>query len=904
MPTTRRQHQASASDPAPEAAHQPSRGADDIISRGTQAAKEETPKRSPSANTFRSATARRSCSSSSSARRKQLELKAEQAKAEIRMQLIDKQLEADLAQLEEEEVADDVTESRFVADERTKESVREWLDRSQGEPCAALEPRARTYPTFLTTDQPSREATSDVQQLAHVLKEMMTQTSSQREDRLLSRLATPRDLPEFHGDYVEWLHFKNAYEESTKICKFSDSENLWRLRRSLRGAAKEAVADLLIGNTVPSQVMDTLELRFGRSDFIVHTITTQLKKLPPLPLFYQSNLVEFSTKIINSVATLRALKKEEYLRSPELINAVIFKLPSTLLSKWTDYAYSKRLDNLPKLTLLAEFLKQESQILLSVGTIPLDNYNSQQTENKTRKRHKVFNLSTTDYNANELCKFCNKSVHKLTDCRIFRRALRRDRWKFVKSQGLCFVCLHRRHTAAMQCNAPPCDVDKCGLQHHRLLHFNKGAVHAPADARAADRSRSPAPPSGREPPAPPAPESLSAQSPSPAAVGTVANLAAGSSAPRDEVLLKVVRVKLRGPSGIELISHALLDDGASVSVIDANLADQLGLVASESSAVRFVDAFGIEVYQADTPKVTVDISSTDSNNIYNCKIQLRKVSKLNLPMQNLSVINNINCKHLTCIKGYVCKENVIPKLLIGEDNYHIIAPLQIISGSKNEPYATRCRLGWSIHGYSGRTHTPSARSIFYLAHSDGEKLNELITNSFAIDSIGISPLRRENKAHIRAVDILDKSFRKVDEQYEVCLPFKSDEFTMPDSYDNALSRMISLNKKFNNNRDYANRYSREIKKLFDEGYAREIKSSEQSSSHVWYLPHFGVQNPNKPGKLRLVFDAAAKLERGSWKHGVVSAAHAGEDGRVRCVDVQTRTGVLKRPVTRVALLEV
>ncbi|XP_045535696.1 uncharacterized protein LOC123721308 [Papilio machaon] len=47
-----------------------------------------------------------------------------------------------------------------------------------------------------------------------------------------------------------------------------------------------------------------------------------------------------------------------------------------------------------------------------------------------------------------------------------------------------------------------------------------------------------------------------------------------------------------------------------------------------------------------------------------------------------------------------------------------------------------------------------------------------------------------------------------------------------------------------------------------------------------------------------------QLERGSWKHGVVSAAHAGEDGRVRCVDVQTRTGVLKRPVTRVALLEV
>ena len=27
---------------------------------------------------------------------------------------------------------------------------------------------------------------------------------------------------------------------------------------------------------------------------------------------------------------------------------------------------------------------------------------------------------------------------------------------------------------------------------------------------------------------------------------------------------------------------------------------------------------------------------------------------------------------------------------------------------------------------------------------------------------------------------------------------------------------------------------------------------------TWYLTHFGVTNPNKPGKLRLVFDAAAR----------------------------------------------
>lgn len=67
-----------------------------------------------------------------------------------------------------------------------------------------------------------------------------------------------------------------------------------------------------------------------------------------------------------------------------------------------------------------------------------------------------------------------------------------------------------------------------------------------------------------------------------------------------------------------------------------------------------MDTFGIEVLQSDTPKVTLEISSMDS---YDCKykIQLRKVSKLNLPTQNMSVINNLQCKHLLHLKDYFVK---------------------------------------------------------------------------------------------------------------------------------------------------------------------------------------------------------------------------------------------------------
>lgn len=50
--------------------------------------------------------------------------------------------------------------------------------------------------------------------------------------------------------------------------------------------------------------------------------------------------------------------------------------------------------------------------------------------------------------------------------------------------------------------------------------------------------------------------------------------------------------------------------------------------------------------------------------------------------------------------------------------------------------------------------------------------------------------------------------------------------------------------------------------LISRGFARKLTTSEDEvrSAKTWYLPHFLINNVNKPGKWRLVFDAAAKTE--------------------------------------------
>lgn len=46
------------------------------------------------------------------------------------------------------------------------------------------------------------------------------------------------------------------------------------------------------------------------------------------------------------------------------------------------------------------------------------------------------------------------------------------------------------------------------------------------------------------------------------------------------------------------------------------------------------------------------------------------------------------------------------------------------------------------------------------------------------------------------------------------------------------------------------------------GYARRLtpEESAKDSPKCWYLPHYPVTNPHKPGKVRIVFDAAAEFE--------------------------------------------
>ncbi|KAJ0181222.1 hypothetical protein K1T71_003307 [Dendrolimus kikuchii] len=249
----------------------------------------------------------RSTSSSIAARKKRLQLEAAEAKARIQMELIDLKLAVNLKELDEADNCSLLSEGA-IEHESEHCIVENWLtDNAQNQkmqtdlqPNGAMGPQVSAAPHVSTAAQDGMDGT--VHALASALKDLAAATSAANSsgvnNRMFNRLCTAKELPLFSGDPLDWLYFKKAFEESSRICNFSEDENLWRLRKSLHGAAKDAVTALLISATSVETIMSSLELQFGNPDIIINRILQDIYKLRPISQEYQKDIIAFSIKII------------------------------------------------------------------------------------------------------------------------------------------------------------------------------------------------------------------------------------------------------------------------------------------------------------------------------------------------------------------------------------------------------------------------------------------------------------------------------------------------------------------------------------------------------------------------------------------------------------------------------
>ena len=91
------------------------------------------------------------------------------------------------------------------------------------------------------------------------------------------------------------------------------------------------------------------------------------------------------------------------------------------------------------------------------------------------------------------------------------------------------------------------------------------------------------------------------------------------------------------------------------------------------------------------------------------------------------------------------------------------------------------------------------------------------------------------------------------------LPFRTRP-CLPDNRRVAMRRADHVERRFRSNDKYHQDYKAFMEGMLERGDAEKIPLDELGHKPSWYIPHHGIYHPNKPDKIRVIFDCRAKCQ--------------------------------------------
>nr|XP_043069244.1 uncharacterized protein LOC122322057 [Drosophila bipectinata] len=621
-------------------------------------------------------------------------------------------------------------------------------------------------------------------------------------EQLTARKTSVAELVKFSGRPEDWPLFIATYEQTTELCGFTDAENLMRLRHALEGPAKNAVQSLMLHADCVPQIIATLRMRFGRPEIIIDLLVTRIRQFPQVRENKLEMLVDFSVEVQNVCATMKASKLDQYLNNPALTQELVSKLPSMVQTFWGMHKASLTVCT------LAEFSTWLSQMAEGASHVIVPSSSSRTERRGTVHTHTV----------RQGCRLCTRNCRTLQECPAFLEMTTRDRWNATRRCGLCWRCFQSHKVE--RCGVPnPCGIDGCLERHHPLLH--RGST-APVQARC--------------------------------------------HAHRQEGVEMLFRVLTLYGNGRQVNTYAFIDDGSSLTLIDAPLLEDLG-VKGQPQPLCMQWTAGMHRYEDSSVRLDLRISGIGQTKQYDLR-DVHSVQSLDLPSQSLDITHlkaqHTHLRHLP-LSGY---DSAQPRLLIGLNNCKLGRVLRTKEGTTEEPIAEKTRLGWTIKGRSsnsvGDDITPNYH-VFHICACEADENKEILRLLEQCMWSDGGPRPEMNSKSVSnddqlAIQQLEKNTRRINGRFETGLLWRYKDDKLPDSLPTALKRARCLYQKLTREPELAKGIRRQLDEYVMKGYARPVTSEEAEEKPYWYLPIFPVLNVNKPGKLRIVWDATAKTE--------------------------------------------
>ena len=702
------------------------------------------------------------------------------------------------------------------------------------------------------------------------------------------------DIEKFSGDITSYLPFKQAFRGIMESGVVPSGEKLHYLYQFTDGEPRELVQACMYMDEDEGyrEVWQIFDKKYGAPELIGAEF---VERLLSKEIIRSDDVTALNSYAVALRLTRNVVDKipsgKSQLEHPTTIRALLKKLPNNMVERWRymkidrgELGYRDLVDVVEREARAASdplYGKEVMQnISLREGRITEKNKISANavivekrtnTDQSNRKRYELSEQGSANFNAVRCVKCGGK--HDILGCMSFHAMTVHDRIECVKDYRGCFICLREGHMAG-QCITPKsCDI--CQKWHHPLLHleggwrtnnnWNKGMEK--------DRRVSEYPIEKRY-------ENASHAYQGPRFTGPQVNLRnvphdneSGNARRQGEERVQVGMVstnqKAVGNGGMPVLSvivdrgeefgvevSAFLDPGSAGSFCTRRLLGKLGIQEDE-------------LHETNLYTETINACKKEKAFLVTGLIIKGKREKESIPLPPLYVIPKIpieyddvmttdqvlKWEHLEDLK---LDEVGDVDLMIGGNVPAALGPIEIrASPHPGDPYAVRTRLGWTV---GGLIELPGRRDM---------KVNRIRCNMSQIKSLvekafesGFEDENDDERSlsvdDERWVDIVEKGCRKYDGHYEIPLPLRLEHTELPNSRTNALRRASGLQKKLRGDPCIREKYEKCIEDMIEKGYAERVLENEQEGK--WYIPHFGVTHPNKPGKVRVVFDCAARVQ--------------------------------------------